>query len=48
MAAKGLGRKIDTMLAEQKKVAEVRNFLDKIYNGSMAVKKILIHSPMKN
>jgi len=32
-AAKGLGRKIDTMLKEQKKVAELRELLDKIYNG---------------
>ncbi|BCE03429.1 DNA-directed RNA polymerase subunit beta [Marinicellulosiphila megalodicopiae] len=33
MAAKGLGEKIDVMLKEQREVAEVRGFLDKIYNG---------------
>ena len=32
MAAKGLGDKIDRMLKEQRKVAEVRNFLEQIYN----------------
>ena len=32
MAAKGLGEKIDRMLKEQRKVAEVRNFLDQVYN----------------
>jgi DNA-directed RNA polymerase subunit beta len=33
MAAKGLGDKINTMVAEQRKVAEVRKFLEKIYNN---------------
>ncbi|MEK6596358.1 MAG: DNA-directed RNA polymerase subunit beta, partial [Pseudomonadota bacterium] len=33
-AAKGLGRKIDEMLAAQKNANEIREFLDKIYNGS--------------
>ena len=33
MAAKGLGDKIDMMLREQRKVAEVRKFLEKIYNN---------------
>ncbi|MEQ9462775.1 MAG: DNA-directed RNA polymerase subunit beta [Haliea sp.] len=33
MAAKGLGEKIDRMLQEQRKAAEVREFLDKIYNN---------------
>jgi len=33
MAAKGLGDKIDAMIKEQKKVAEVRNFLEAIYNN---------------
>jgi DNA-directed RNA polymerase subunit beta len=33
MAAKGLGDKIDAMIAEQKKVAEVRKFLEAIYNN---------------
>src|SRR3546814_1735748 len=31
-AAKGLGRKIDEMLQAQAKVAELRKFLDEIYN----------------
>ncbi|RRJ82193.1 DNA-directed RNA polymerase subunit beta [Aestuariirhabdus litorea] len=33
MAAKGLGRKIDEMIQTQKSVAEIRKFLDQIYNG---------------
>ncbi|BBE50048.1 DNA-directed RNA polymerase subunit beta [Ferriphaselus amnicola] len=33
-AAKGLGQKIATMLEQQVKIAEVREFLDKIYNRS--------------
>ncbi len=32
LAAKGLGEKIDTMVREQRKVAEVRDFLGKVYN----------------
>ena len=32
MAAKGLGQKIDNMVREQRKVAEVRGFLEQIYN----------------
>jgi DNA-directed RNA polymerase subunit beta len=32
LAAKGLGEKIDNMLKEQRKAAEVRGFLDEIYN----------------
>lgn len=31
-AARGLGKKIDKMLKEQQKIAEVRKFLDEIYN----------------
>jgi len=31
-AAKGIGKKIDEMLKQQKAVAELRKFLDKIYN----------------
>ena len=31
-AAKGIGKKIDTMLAEQRKIAEVRQFLHQVYN----------------
>ena len=37
-AAKGLGTKIDNMLKEQRKVAEVRELLGQIYNG-IATKK---------
>jgi DNA-directed RNA polymerase subunit beta len=33
MAAKGLGDKIDAMIKEQRKVAEVRKFLEAIYNN---------------
>jgi DNA-directed RNA polymerase subunit beta len=33
-AAKGLGMRIGEMLVQQAKVAEVRKFLDQIYNGS--------------
>ncbi|MFK8050323.1 MAG: DNA-directed RNA polymerase subunit beta [Halioglobus sp.] len=33
MAAKGLGDKINEMIADQRKVAEVRKFLEKIYNN---------------
>ncbi|PLW80962.1 DNA-directed RNA polymerase subunit beta [Kineobactrum sediminis] len=33
MAAKGLGVKIDNMLQEQRKVAEVRGFLEQVYNN---------------
>ena len=33
MAAKGLGVKIDAMIKEQRKVAEVRKFLETIYNN---------------
>src|SRR5690606_15930265 len=32
LAAKGLGEKIDRMLKEQRRVAEIREFLDQIYN----------------
>jgi DNA-directed RNA polymerase subunit beta len=31
-AAKGIGRKIDDMLQQQKSVAELRKYLDKVYN----------------
>jgi DNA-directed RNA polymerase subunit beta len=33
-AARGLGNKIDDMLRKQKKVTEIRKFLEKIYNSS--------------
>jgi DNA-directed RNA polymerase subunit beta len=43
MAAKGLGVKIDTMVREQRAVAEVRKFLEEIYNktGDVAAKEDL-------
>ncbi|MDT8399429.1 MAG: DNA-directed RNA polymerase subunit beta [Pseudomonadales bacterium] len=33
-AAKGLGEKIEEMIVQQKKIAEIRGFLEKIYNGT--------------
>ncbi|WP_027009793.1 DNA-directed RNA polymerase subunit beta [Conchiformibius kuhniae] len=33
-AAKGIGRRIEKMLDEQRKVKEIRAFLEKLYNGS--------------
>jgi DNA-directed RNA polymerase subunit beta len=33
MAAKGLGDKIDAMIKEQRKIAEIRKFLEAIYNN---------------
>ena len=33
-AARGLGDKINTMLEQQKKVGEIRKFLDEVYNGT--------------
>ena len=33
-AAKGIGQRIDTMLAEQRKVGEIREFLNRLYNES--------------
>ncbi|ULJ64834.1 DNA-directed RNA polymerase subunit beta [Wielerella bovis] len=33
-AAKGIGQRIEKMLAEQRKVSEIRAFLEKLYNGS--------------
>jgi len=43
LAAKGLGNRINTMLREQRSVAEVRKFLDEIYNktGDVVVKEDL-------
>ncbi len=41
LAAKGLGNKIDTMLKEQRKVADVRKFLEKIYNDGEGQKEDL-------
>jgi len=33
LAAKGLGEKIDAMVREQQKAAEIRSFIEKIYNN---------------
>ncbi len=43
LAAKGLGQKIDRMLQEQRKVAEVRDFLEQVYNrtGNSKAKTLL-------
>jgi DNA-directed RNA polymerase subunit beta len=38
-AAKGLGNRIDEMLKEQRKVAEIRELLEKIYNESSGKKE---------
>ena len=38
-AAKGLGNRIDEMLREERKVAEVRDLLEKIYNESSGIKE---------
>ena len=40
-AAKGLGKKIDQMLNEQRKVEEIRQLLDQIYNGVADKKEAL-------
>jgi len=40
-AAKGLGHKINLMLKEQRKVAEIRELLDQIYNGIASKKEQL-------
>jgi DNA-directed RNA polymerase subunit beta len=37
-AAKGLGEKIQRMLDAQRKVAELRKFLDQIYNHDKAIR----------
>ena len=39
-AAAGLGKKIDTMLREERKVTEIRQFLDKIYNSTGKTEKL--------
>ena len=43
-AAKGLGHKINEMLEAQKKVSEVRGYLDKIYNHKHATNKVDLKS----
>ena len=45
-AAKGLGKKIGEMLEAHAKIAEVRKFLDKIYNAS-GKHEDLVTSPTK-
>ncbi len=40
-AAKGLGKKIDQMLKEQRKVEDIRQLLDQIYNGVADKKEAL-------
>jgi DNA-directed RNA polymerase subunit beta len=40
-AAKGLGQKIQKMLEDQQKIADLRNFLDQIYNHDKASSKKL-------
>ncbi len=39
LAAKGLGEKIDVMLKEQRKTAEIRKFLEQIYNNGSGRKE---------
>ena len=39
MAAKGLGDKIDAMVKEQRKVAEIRRFLEEIYNSGAGLRE---------
>ena len=43
-AAKGLGERISQMLDEQRKIAELRNLLDEIYNHSDEVTKVDLDS----
>ncbi|WP_341920421.1 DNA-directed RNA polymerase subunit beta [Hydrocarboniphaga effusa] len=38
-AAKGIGKKINQMIEQQKAVGEVRKFLDKVYNAGRTTKK---------
>jgi len=40
-AAKGLGKRIETMIKEQREVAELRTLLDQIYNGVASKKEAL-------
>jgi DNA-directed RNA polymerase subunit beta len=39
MAAKGLGEKLDVMIREQRKVAEIRQFLEAVYNNGAGRKE---------
>jgi len=43
-AAKGIGQKINTMLEEQRKVADLRDLLQKVYNPSELVKPVDLDS----
>ncbi|TNE75908.1 MAG: DNA-directed RNA polymerase subunit beta [Gammaproteobacteria bacterium] len=40
LAAKGLGEKIDRMVQEQRKTAELREFLDKVYSVGVGTKPV--------
>ncbi|MEZ5529246.1 MAG: DNA-directed RNA polymerase subunit beta [Porticoccaceae bacterium] len=40
LAAKGLGEKIDRMVQEQKKAAEIREFLDKVYSVGIGTRPV--------
>ncbi len=44
LAAKGLGERIDGMVREQRKIAEVREFLGKVYNHNDEVKQEALNS----
>jgi DNA-directed RNA polymerase subunit beta len=43
-AAKGIGLKIQRMLEEQRAIAELRKFLDQVYNGGVAGSKVDLKS----
>lgn len=43
-AAKGLGRKIDGMLQSQRAVAEIRSFLEKVYNSGRGLREVKLDS----
>jgi DNA-directed RNA polymerase subunit beta len=47
-AAKGLGKRIDEALNENKNINEVRGLLDKIYNSSTGKKEDLIKGLKNN
>ena len=40
LAAKGLGEKIDRMVQEERKISEVREFLDKVYSVGVGTKPV--------
>ena len=43
-AAKGLGRKIEGMLQSQRAVAEIRTFLEKVYNSGRGLREVKLDS----